>query len=153
ASRTNQYRIVALAAYPQFQALGWFLDLTPPHPIPRPPQNSRPIAVSQTASVPDTKRSTEPRQPVGSSVSRAEPKKDCLSKLLLLTIAVLLALNLLAWFRPTPVVAEMSAKYKMLVMPTNADGVKAFEEATNRDGFAVESFHIAGQERNTAVAI
>ena len=73
------------------------------------------------------------------------------TKLLLLSIAVLLSLNLLVWNRPTTAAAQSSDKYKMLVLPVNGDGIKAFEEETNQNGWRLESLQVGGQ--NMAVAI
>ncbi len=78
-------------------------------------------------------------------------KNDIVTKLLLLTIAVLLSLNLLMWNRPTNVAAQAPEHYKMLVLPVNGDGIRTFEEETNQNGWKMESFLVGGQ--NMAVAI
>ena len=80
-------------------------------------------------------------------------KTDTVTKLLLLSITVLLSLNLLVWNRPTTAAAQSIDRYKMLVLPVNADGIKTFEEETNQNGWKMEAFQIAGQEHNMAVAI
>ncbi len=78
-------------------------------------------------------------------------KKDIVTKLLLLTVAVLLSLNLLIWKRPTTAAAQAPEKYKMLVLSVNGDGTKTFEEEINQNGWKLESFQVGGQ--NMAVAI
>src|SRR5437016_11225001 len=45
----NQLPLAGLAAHPQSQRLGFFIDLAPIHPVARPSQNPRPLVVSQTA--------------------------------------------------------------------------------------------------------
>ena len=78
-------------------------------------------------------------------------KKDIVTKLLLLTVAVLLSLNLLIWKRPMTAAAQAPEKYKMLVLSVNGDGTKTFEEEINQNGWKLESFQVGGQ--NMAVAI
>ena len=78
-------------------------------------------------------------------------KNDSVTKLLLLTVAGLLSLNLLMWNRPTNVAAQSPEHYKMLVLPVNGDGVRVLEEETNQNGWKVESLQVGGQ--NMAIAI
>ena len=80
-------------------------------------------------------------------------KTDTVMKLLLLSITVLLSLNLLVWNRPATAAAQSTDRYKMLVLPVNADGIKTFEEESNQNGWKMESFQIAEQKHNMAVAI
>src|SRR6266567_8747931 len=67
----NQLPLAGLAAHPQSQRLGFFIDLAPIHPVARPSQNPRPLVVSQTAEC-----SGKTRQSASPSDSCAEPFVD-----------------------------------------------------------------------------
>jgi hypothetical protein len=78
-------------------------------------------------------------------------KSDFVTKLLLLTIAVLLSLNLLTWNRPTTASAQAPEHYKMLVLPVNAGGIRVFEEETNQNNWKMESLQVGGQSMVVAI--
>jgi hypothetical protein len=78
--------------------------------------------------------------------------KDRIIRVLLLSIVILLTINcILILRRPTTVSAQQNP-YKMLIIPVNEDGKKAFEQAVNNEGYKLESFHL-GSEWRTGVMI
>ena len=81
-------------------------------------------------------------------------KHDVFRRVLLVAIAVLLSLNLLVWIRSTTAAAaQPHISYKMLAIPTNADGIRTFESETNQNGYRLEALQIGGQEHNLAVVV
>src|SRR5260370_7815451 len=79
-------------------------------------------------------------------------KTDTVTKLLLLSITVLLALNLLVWNRPATAAAQSIDRYKMLVLPVNADGIKTFEQESNQNQSTVQPSRIPAPTPNLALA-